>query len=120
MEISLVLNLLPLFLYVGSYLIISWWLYLLWRKTRESAFFWLMFGIGVLPLIQAIMSHALDFFPALSQQQYITNRTRLEFLVLADQCLTIICITVGLWQLGRHKECDLLAAHDPDCAGEGV
>ena len=59
-------------------LLFIWWPFLLWRRTRDSAYLWLMGAIGLIPLLQTCSgfafsqlagSSALRFY--IYQRQYI-------------------------------------------------
>ena len=44
---------------VGSALLFSWWLFRIWRCQRTSVYLWLLVGIGVIPLLQAVSQRPL-------------------------------------------------------------
>ena len=48
---DMVYAMLLLALRVGSTLLIGWWLYKHWKRGRESAYLWLLVGIGLFPLL---------------------------------------------------------------------
>ena len=47
---------------VGSALLFSWWLFRIWRCQRTSVYLWLLVGIGVIPLLQAVSQQPLIAF----------------------------------------------------------
>lgn len=103
MEITSIAGLFNLFSYAGLDFIAAWWLFLLWKKTRESAFFWLMLGIGVLPVLQFITRRVGSILFAKIQQSIWMNHAYLESLMLFDAVLAFACIAVGLWKMGILK-----------------
>ncbi len=91
----------PLVLF-GLNVFILYWFYRIWKKTGETAYFWLMAGLGGAPLAQSAVRGLYRLFTTTFPQtpiSIVAVKNVLWFSDLIVICLGLGCVVVGLGKM---------------------